>query len=293
MVPRQFSDCYSIVEANLSNLVGKKLVIPTSLFFNCISLTTVVFPLGLSAINQTAFYNCSKLTSVSIYNNSDEFFVYASAFERCTSLQTVYFEYQPRSLDNYSFASCTSLETVSITKSISSGVLLTGAFENCTSLTHFPFSDYILYSVFPRAFYNCPLSKTIDFRSTISLDLSSYAFASPIIETLDFRALNLTHLTIINTTFRDCPNIKCAMGHDQAEDILKSVFDEDIVNGKHCPGNAFPLPLLLGLVIGGSVLVIIIVVVVVVFVMKKKKKLVQNEMAMSKPLISEPNLPNT
>lgn len=287
-----FSDCYSIVEANLSNLVGDNLVIPTSLFCNCISLTTVVFPPGLSAINQTAFYNCSKLTSVRIYNNSDEFFVYASAFEWCTSLQIVYFEYQPLRLDTYSFASCTSLESVSITNSITSGEVFTGAFENCTSLTHFPFSDYILDIVFQKAFYNCPLSKTIDFRSELFLNISSYAFASDIIETLDFRSLTSSRLAISNKTFSDCPNIKCAMGH-QAEDILKSVFDEDIVNGKHCPGNAFPLPLLLGLVIGGSVMVIIIIVVVVVFVLQKKKEFVKNEIAMSKPLISEPKLPNT
>ena len=101
--------------------------IGNSAFFNCTSLTRVTVPDGVTRIGDKAFYNCTGLTRVTLPDGVT-------------------------SIGNDAFFWCRRLSRVNIPDSVVS--IGDNAFRNCTSLTGLTLPDSVT-SIGELVFYNC------------------------------------------------------------------------------------------------------------------------------------------
>jgi hypothetical protein len=102
-----------------------------SAFRNCTFLTSVTIPNSVTTIEEEAFYYCSGLMNVNFGNSVS--FIGEEAFERCTSLTHLSF---PNSLTyiNYgAFHGCTGLRYLTLPNSLKT--IMEAAFDQCTGLT--------------------------------------------------------------------------------------------------------------------------------------------------------------
>ena len=76
-------------------------------FYNCSRLTSVTIPNSVTSIGGEAFYNCSSLTSVTIGNGVTN--IGSHAFYNCSSLTSVTIPESVTSIGSYAFANCSSL----------------------------------------------------------------------------------------------------------------------------------------------------------------------------------------
>ena len=121
-----------------------------SAFFDCTSLTSVTIPDSVTSIGEYAFYNCTSLTSVTIPNSVTSIGEYA--FYNCTSLTSVAIPDSVTSIGEYAFSHCTSLTSVTIPDSVTS--IGRYAFYYCTSLTSVTIPDSVT-SIGDGAFSYC------------------------------------------------------------------------------------------------------------------------------------------
>lgn len=94
-------------------------------------LATVVIGDQITAIPNSAFYNCSSLTSVTIPGNVTS--IGSSAFSGCSSLSSVNIPEGVTSIGSSMFKNCSALDSITIPASVTS--ISYYAFDGCTSLT--------------------------------------------------------------------------------------------------------------------------------------------------------------
>ena len=75
-----------------------------SAFENCTSLTSVTIPDSVTSIGFCAFYNCKSLTSVTIPDSVTS--ISESAFEDCKSLTSATIPYSVTSIGDYAYHGC-------------------------------------------------------------------------------------------------------------------------------------------------------------------------------------------
>lgn len=119
-------------------------------FDDCIGLTSVVIPNGITSIGIGAFYSCDSLVSVVIPSSVTS--VGALAFEDCFSLTSVVILGRITTLDFGVFYACTSLTLIEIPNSVTS--IDNEAFYDCSSLTSIVISSSVSY-IGERAFEGC------------------------------------------------------------------------------------------------------------------------------------------
>ena len=102
-----------------------------SAFFDCTSLTSVTIPDSVTSIGEYAFYNCTSLTSVAIPDSVTS--IGDDAFSNCKSLTSVTIPDSVTSIGKWAFSECKSLTSVTIPDSVTS--IGDAAFASCTSLT--------------------------------------------------------------------------------------------------------------------------------------------------------------
>ena len=105
--------------------------IANNAFYNCTRLKSVTIPNSVTVISQNAFSGCSGLTSVTIPSGVTE--IYNAAFQNCASLTSVTLPNGLTGIANQTFSGCTSLTSVTIPTSVNA--INNYAFQNCTSLT--------------------------------------------------------------------------------------------------------------------------------------------------------------
>ena len=128
-------------------------IIEDSAFFYCTSLTSVSLP-SATIIKGSAFTECRSLTSVSLPSATS---IGISAFSGCTSLETVNLP-SATSVGEYAFTECRSLTSVSLPSATSIGY---GAFNYCSSLSTVDFGSSpksAVPSLFGDAFDEVPTS---------------------------------------------------------------------------------------------------------------------------------------
>ena len=86
---------------------------------------------GVTSIGDTAFWECSSLTSVTIPDSVTS--IGMGAFYNCRSLTSVTIPDSVTSIGSVVFGGCTSLTSVTISNSVTT--IGNGAFQNCTSLS--------------------------------------------------------------------------------------------------------------------------------------------------------------
>jgi len=104
----------------------------------------------VTSIGQSAFWNCTSLTEVTIPDSVTS--IGNGAFEGCTGLTSVTIPDSVTSIGNGTFSGCTSLTSVTIGNNVTS--IGTAVFNNCTSLTEVTIPDSVT-SIGGSAFYDC------------------------------------------------------------------------------------------------------------------------------------------
>lgn len=103
-----------------------------SAFYNCSGLTSVVIPDSVTSIGGAAFSGCSGLTSVTIGKGVTD--IGDSAFNGCEKLTSVTIPNGVTSIGSYVFSDCAELTSITIPNSLTS--IGWYAFEGCTNLTN-------------------------------------------------------------------------------------------------------------------------------------------------------------
>ena len=129
------------------------LAIRDSAFENCTSLTSVTLPSDITLISLNCFKDCSNLTSINLGHVST---IQDSAFENCALLENVDLS-NVHYIEDYAFTNCSSIEEVNLENILT---INSRAFDNCTSLASVTFGDN-LQEISAYAFENCALTQIV------------------------------------------------------------------------------------------------------------------------------------
>ena len=160
----------------------------------------LILPEGINSISNSAFENCSGLTSITIPNSVTS--IGNKAFLSCTSLYEVELPNTITVIDHSTFRNCSSLEDITIP----SGVTSIGAstFLGCSNLTNISIPEGVI-SLGDRSFSYCENLESIMLPSTlITIGSSSFSNCS------ELESVNIPDgVTIIDSyTFSSCSNLK-------------------------------------------------------------------------------------
>ena len=123
-----FYDCTSLSSVKIGNSVTS---IGSNAFYGCTGLTSVAIPDSVSSIEHYAFYGCTGLTSVAIPDSVSS--IGSNAFYGCTGLSSVTIPDSVTSIGDYAFIGCTRLTSVTIGNGVTS--IGYNAFYDCSNLT--------------------------------------------------------------------------------------------------------------------------------------------------------------
>ena len=152
-------NCNAIIETATNVMVAgcKNTEIPISVtsignsaFSDCTGLTSVVIPNNVTNIGEGAFNGCSGLTSIVIPNNVTNIGIYA--FGGCSSLICVEIPNSVTSIRDYTFASCASLTSIKLPESLLS--IGEYSFYDCPSLASMVIPEGVV-SIEYDAFKDC------------------------------------------------------------------------------------------------------------------------------------------
>ena len=107
--------------------------IPDSMFYGCTSLITITIPDTVTTIDHAAFRGCAMMTTVTISSSSSLTHINTTAFMGCTRLTTISFPSTLTVIDEQAFSGDTSLTTVELPASVTT--VGYSAFYGCTSIT--------------------------------------------------------------------------------------------------------------------------------------------------------------
>jgi hypothetical protein len=118
-------------EVTYMNRTRKVTKIGESAFRDCSNLTSVTIGNSVTSIGNNTFRGCSSLTSVTIGNSVTS--IGESAFYGCSNLTSVTIPNGVTSIGNSAFRGCSKLASISIPNSVTS--IGNSAFSGCSSLT--------------------------------------------------------------------------------------------------------------------------------------------------------------
>ena len=163
-----------------------------SAFSDCSGLTSVTIPNSVTILKRGAFYGCSGLTAVTIPNSVIEIedgyqnaSIIYGVFQKCSSLTSVIIGNGVTSIGNYAFYECTGLASVTLPSSVTS--IHNRAFSRCSGLTSFTIPNSVT-SIEEYAFSGCSSLTSV----TIPNSVTS-------LETGTFEYCGLTSVTIPNS----------------------------------------------------------------------------------------------
>ena len=143
-----FKECVNLTEINKNNVIEKI----GSSAFNGTNLSSVCFSF-LTDMGESAFANCSKLTTISMPNCDN---IPSYAFENCSNLSSITIEPTlgvTNKIGEWAFNNCVKLESVKIGDSRTSAEIKDGAFKGCVKLKDINFDNFT--EIGRSAFYGC------------------------------------------------------------------------------------------------------------------------------------------
>ena len=191
-----------------SELGGYKVVyINSGAFQNCVSITSITIPSGVTSIGNSAFKDCDGLKTVTINGTNLELegsTVNASdgVFYGCGSLETVNMNSGVKIIGNEAFEECVNLKTLKICDSVEE--IESSAFNGCVKLENVTWGRGIK-TIGSSAFYGCTLLNSVTLPSSLTT-ISPEAFQN---------CVSITSITIPsgvtsigNSAFKDCDGLK-------------------------------------------------------------------------------------
>jgi hypothetical protein len=128
----------------------KVVAISDRAFYECHKMTNVSIPHSIVTIGNEAFYKCTSLTNLYIPNSVEK--IGGSAFAHCTSLLNIYLPDSLTTLSYCMFQGCNKLNSISIPNSVTS--IGSKVFENCTNLNKVTIPDSVT-EIGSGAFFGC------------------------------------------------------------------------------------------------------------------------------------------
>lgn len=122
----------------------------------------LILPTGIVSINQYAFYNYSRLNSITMSNSI--MFIGEAAFSKCSNLASITIPNGVTSICDSAFSECSSLVSVKIPNSVT--MLGSSAFYNCNSLTSVTIPNSVT-RIESYTFSGCSSLESINFKGTI------------------------------------------------------------------------------------------------------------------------------
>ena len=214
--------------------------IAESAFYNCTSLTSVTIPDSVTTIGDYAFYYCPSLTSVTLGDSVTS--IGNSAFSSCNSLTSITIPDSVTSIGSYAFCRCKSLTSVTIGDSVTS--IGNSAFCRCKSLTSVTIGDSVT-SIGNSAFSYCSNLTSVTIPDSVT-SIGGSAFSNctslasvtipdsvtSIGENAFYNCTSLTSVTIPdsvtcigNGAFEDCSSLTSVTLGDSVTSIGNSAFD--------------------------------------------------------------------
>ncbi len=245
-----FQGCTSLVD--ITGLNGYITEIGTSAFQGCTALDVTGYFNGqnlrrnqkLTTIGAQAFYGCKGSTSATL-NLSLSYLttIGQSAFRNCTEITTVNFGSALTSMGTYVFAGCTDLTTIEnfptkITEipdgllngctalesyAIPSQITSVGsyAFSGCTNLSSISFTSYNIKSVGDYAFQNCTALTSLSLPSSVT-SIGKYAFSG---SGLTSFMVPIYVTSISDYTFKGCTALTSVTFPDDITSFGNNIFD--------------------------------------------------------------------
>ena len=149
-------------------------VIDAYAFTDCIELTSVTIPYGVTSIGLSAFSGCSQLVSTTIPSSVTG--IGRLAFSSCINLTSMTLPYGVATIGSFAFGSCISLLSVSIPASVTS--IGNSAFGNCTSLTSVAIPSSVT-AINQSVFNGCSGLTSVTIPSSVtSIGLQAFQYCS-------------------------------------------------------------------------------------------------------------------
>ena len=197
-----FTNCVSLTSINVPNGVTS---IGYDAFNGCYNLTSCTIGSGVTSIGERAFRNCSRLTSVTIPDSVTSIDEYA--FYNCDELTSINIPSGVTSISEAAFYGCYGLTSCTIGSGVTS--IDEYAFYNCSSLTSINIPSGVT-SIGNNAFYRCYGFTSIEIPDSVT-SIGDYAFNG---------CTNITSIDIPNNVtsigkyaFRDCSGLtSCTIG---------------------------------------------------------------------------------
>ena len=165
---------FLLVEADedVNNVVISEstVLIYESAFYECSNLTSIVIPNSVTSIGDYAFYGCSSLTSIEIPDSVTS--IGDSAFASCDSLTSIVIPNSVTSIGYATFSSCDSLTSIVIPNSVTS--IGNSAFGGCGSLTSIVIPNSVT-SIGYASFSGCSSLTSITIPDSVT-SIEGYAF---------------------------------------------------------------------------------------------------------------------
>ena len=224
------NETYYSVKAHSTSIPGD-IVIPSSYeglpvtvveetaFMNCSEITSVQLPDTIASIGKYAFANCTKLVSINIPGSVNG--LYEATFYKCTSLTDITIGEGVGFIGTRTgmgcFRECTSLANISLPNSVS--LIGNYAFLNCTSLRKVSYPDNDIEVSF-GAFMSCESLRSLPKRVSE-------------IDTMAFAACNsLTEVVVPNAyipgsnVFAACKSIKTVTFAEGITTLPSNIFSD-------------------------------------------------------------------
>ncbi|MDX2109139.1 MAG: leucine-rich repeat domain-containing protein [Verrucomicrobiota bacterium] len=213
-----FNKAQSVLIQYPSVKIGTTYTIPNSVnsigesaFYNCTSLTSVTIPISVTSIGSHAFFFSRKLSSVPIPNSVTS--IGDGAFLFCSSLSSVTIPNSVTSIGESAFRNCSSLTSVSIPNSVTS--IGPYAFSACFSLTAFIVEtsnsaysclDGVLFNKVQSVLIQYPSAKT---RSTYTIPNSVTSIGASAFDSSSLTSITIpSSVTAIGSSaFSNCNSI--------------------------------------------------------------------------------------
>lgn len=170
-----------------------------SAFANCTELTSVTIPSNVIRLKNGAFKGCTALTSVDIPDSVTDMGTWT--FFDCTALTSVTIPDSVTKIGQYTFNGCTALESIDIPNSVTE--IESSAFKECTALTEVTIPGSVT-KMESGVFEKCTALTEVVFGDGVT-DIASSTFWG--CSELKRVAIPYSVTGIGSTAFYNCPNL--------------------------------------------------------------------------------------
>ena len=213
-----FKDNNNLIEIDLSENLK---AINDSAFWGCTKLKSIILPDNITYIGNYAFAYCDNMENFHIGNNSILQYIGKEAFRKCSSLKGIFIPKDVVTIGAKAFYICSELATVVFDKDIQLKEISTSLFDSCKSLKNFVLPESIT-KISSNAFMYCSSISEIFIPENVEI-IESKTF---------YYCSSLTNVFLSNYTreiaykaFMGCENIKNIVLPDGLEKIDSQAFN--------------------------------------------------------------------